>query len=78
MAEEEKTLPPHRRLGLDALDTDVRERVEKMMAEAEISEGICAICRQRRKLYSGTCEICFVSWAANTAEAQIRREKGVR
>jgi len=42
--------------------------VDELKQKAEITQGNCSICGKSGKLYSGTCEECFNSWASSVAE----------
>jgi len=49
-------------------DIDIKQQwkqqtVEELKQQALITKGKCRICGKEGKLYSETCEECFVSWA---------------
>lgn len=46
-------------------EAEMEERIDQLRQQATVSTGVCAICGQEQKLYSGVCESCFKSWAAS-------------
>lgn len=42
--------------------------LDELKQQAVITKGNCSICGKSGRLYSGTCEECFNSWASSIAE----------